>query len=177
MSAGRLFTSIGMNNAQHKAMEKSIRAGMGALEQTPTEVYNRFQDNGVTAAYNARANQDRQIKPISSDWLRNAALEQMNKAQADNTELEGRLKLGEMYQQHMQEQNNLRRQYAQQRSEITNRNNAKMAAMNSALAQNDASKITNNFQSLNNFGMELQNKNDQIAQENRAFDRQVAQMQ
>lgn len=177
MSAGRFATSLGMNKAKHDDTERAIRAGMGALEQMPTETYNRFQDHGITAAYNARANQDRQIKPISSNWLQNAALEQMNKAQADNTELEGRLKLAEMYQQHVQQNADLRRQYNQQKTDIVNRNNARMASMNSALAYNDAEKTFSDFQSIDNFGRELQARNAQNMQEQKAYNTMVAQAQ
>lgn len=164
MSAGRLATSLSMNRRQHDALAKGIKAGYNAMESNPTEIYNRFQDNGVTAAYNALANSQRQTKGTSRDYLTNFAIEQSQKAQADQTELEGKLKLGEMYGQHRAEQNALRRQYADQRAQVDNRNRQRVAQLKMQEAQNDAAQIANNHQSLSNFSLELQNRLSQYNQ-------------
>ncbi len=173
LSAGRLFTSLNMNNAQHKFGEKAIRSGLGALRQMPTEIYDSFSDAGIGATYNNFANQKRQIKGASRDYLTNFAIENAAKSEADNIELEGKLKVGQMFDQYQKEQSNLRRQYAQQRMNIADENNSKLASINAQLAFNNASKLANNHQSLINYGMEIQNKNDQIRQENNAYQQQL----
>lgn len=176
ISLGRYISSSANNKRLAQLSKEAVEKSLWQ-EQMPTEIYNRFQDNGIRAAYNARANQERMIKPVSRDFLKNAALEQTNKAQADNVELEGILKEAEAYQQYQQEDNAIRRQYALPRNEIVNRNNQRLAGAASGSIQSQIGPLMAIDQSQQNASIEAQNRLNKIMQENQAFDERVRWMQ
>lgn len=153
-----LVESLAYNKKAHDLTEKGIKAGLGALEQMPTEIYDRYSDYGLNGAYTQKANAERNIKGTSSDYLINYAIEQSAKNNALNTELEGRLKSAELFGNHLAENNNLRRDYANKRTMVANDNNKSLANLAMAKYQNDAERYVSDHQSIQNMIMEQRNK-------------------
>lgn len=129
---------------------------MGATESTVQEVYPRFTDYGVNAAYQNAAQQQLGVKPATSDYLTAHAIEQDAKNRASQLQLEGRLKTSELFSNYLNRTDELRRQYAGLRTDVTNRNRQRLAQLNMAKAENEASRITANNQSVQNLMQEWQ---------------------
>lgn len=168
MALGGLAMAIGQNNRQARVMKQGINTAMGALESAPQEVYPRFTDYGVNAAYENAAQQQLGVKPATSDYLMSHAIEQDSKNKAEQLRLEGRLKTSELYSNYLNTTDSLRRDYAGMRTDVTNRNRQRMAQLNMANAETEAGRLANNYTSANNFLMEKRNRlaQDKVKHEN-----------
>ncbi len=153
-SYGSLALQQIFNNRTAKVKAKGIRDAMLATESSPQEVYSRFTDYGVNAAYQNAAQKQLGVKPATSDALLSNAIEQTAKDKASQLDLEGRLKTSELYSNHLQKNDDLRRNYAGMRMDVANRNKQSWAQLNMALSKNEAVRMIDNFTSLNNFIME-----------------------
>lgn len=139
------------NNKVAQTQEKGIRAGLNATLTPPQEIYNSFTNYGIPVIYEQKAIKEENYKPVTSDAVLANALQQQGQAQANQTRLEGRLKNSELFSNYLNQNADLKRRYAEIRADVENKNRQIVAGVNSALAANEAARLTNDFTSFNNW--------------------------
>ncbi len=162
-----LLSSYIHNKRATDVQKKAINDAMQAMPSAPQEIYNRFTDYGVNSAYQNAAQKKLLVNPAVSDPLLNQAIQQNAKDQANQLQLEGRLKTSELYSNHLNQQDELRRNYAGIRTDVANQRKQNLASLNMSLASLDAAKTTANWRSLENYLLEWRNK---VAQDKSMYD-------
>lgn len=149
-----LYNTYTQNNKAYDYYLNGINAKGRAGLSAPQEIYNSFQDYGINEMYNQKANAEENYIPITSDPKIAAAMALQAKSQANNTRLEGRLKLSQLFSQYQDQQANLRRNYANIRADIANKNKQLGADVAMMKGQAQASHVVDNFTNFNNWLME-----------------------
>lgn len=129
------------NARQRKAIEKGIiAAAKGQLKSMPTEIYTPYTDMGITRMYDDRIANIRQFKTVTSDPNQLIVERLMRDQQADQLANERDTKLSQMISDYQNKNIAAKREYANQRTQISDYNKAIIGQMKNAIAQNTAAK-------------------------------------
>lgn len=129
------------NARQRKEIEKGIiAAAKGQLKSMPTEMYTPYTDMGITRMYDDRIANIRQFKTVTSDPNQLIVERLMRDQQADQLANERDTKLSQMISDYQNKNIAAKREYANQRTQISDYNKAIIGQMKNAIAQNTAAK-------------------------------------
>lgn len=171
LSLASLIGSGLYNRKIHEIQDKAILEAMSSGLEAPAEIYENFNAYGVPQMYEQKAIAESQYKPVTSDALLANALEASSKSQANQTRLEGNLKAAELYNQYLARNNDLKRRYAEVRSNVANQNRQMMSQLNMARAENKAARLVNDYQGINNWLMEKRQNIQEEKNKSEMYDR------
>lgn len=125
----KLANAFAADKKQRELARQERDAAMSNMEQNVPEYYNRYSDYGIGNQYRQAANQYRQPSTIASSDI-NAVLadQRIRNAQATQTELEGVMKQSQNFSEWKNQQDQLRRTYAEARTGVENRNRGRVTA-------------------------------------------------
>lgn len=173
LSGARLWHALRKNKRSYDITNSALnKAGSTALQNVP-EIYDRFTDYGVNAAYRQASQKQSQFKPVTSNSLLAIAGEHAAKTASGQLELEGRMKSSELFANHLQRNIDAKRRYAEMRTNIANQNMDRANQITMAKAQNKAGKVLQDFQSIENFALQMQNRLNQDREKYNNYDRRL----
>ena len=133
LRAGKLANAFSADKYQRKMAKNVYDSTIRSMSSNVPEYYSRFQDYGLRAQYNEAAANIRKPSPIvNSDINAVLADQRIRDDQAIKYELEGGLKQSQLYSDWTDNQNQLKRDYAAQRTSNENNNRARIAAAENA---------------------------------------------
>lgn len=119
---------------------------MSSMPSNVTEYYNRFQDLGIQKTYNDVATSvlNSANKTVYSDAALNEAIRKQAVDKATQLQLEGGMKTSQVYNDWNNQQNELRRNYAAQRTNVENQRRQMSAQAKAYLNQQEGAAIAQN---------------------------------